>query len=540
MPLYPAVPFPASPAAVVPAGWPPELAGAGIVAVRVADLACPLRRPLREGDRTALTAAGAGKIRTGDLVVFRKPVAVAPAVVRRDGKVQAGGHPADHARLGILEQQLDEMTGQPGVIDLAAAQSVPRGKVKGTARRSMTMAAAGRAAEPDHQEGARAGAGAEMDEHLGYVRGDPAGNGSGNSRNGFYGKTVTTTAGPVRLQVPRDRNSEFEPVIVPKGTRRLGQVDDMILSLYSRGMTTRDIQAHLAEVYGADVSPALISKVTDVVAEEITAWQTRPLDSFYAILYIDALMVKVRDGGTVDNEAAYLVTGVDIDGFKHVLGIWLAASEGARFWAGVLAELRNRGIKDVLFTCCDGLGGLPEAIEATWPKAIVQTCVIHLIRASMRYVSWKDRKKAAAAMRPVYTAVNEAAAKAALDDLRRDFGKKAPAWSQPGNEPGTSSSRSCSSTPPSARSSTRPTPSSPSTSSCARSSRTAATSPTTTPRSSCSTSASATSPDGTSTATAASANEENAAPAATAGKQPSTPSPSTSATASPSNPRNPQ
>ena len=268
--------------------------------------------------------------------------------------------------------------------------------------------------------------GAEMDDHLGYVRGDPAGSGSGNSRNGFYGKTVTTTAGPVRIQVPRDRNSEFEPVIVPKGARRLGQVDDMILSLYSRGMTTRDIQAHLAEVYGADVSPALISKVTDVVAEEITAWQTRPLDSFYAILYIDALMVKVRDGGTVDNKAAYLVTGVDIDGFKHVLGIWMAASEGARFWAGVLAELRNRGIKDVLFVCCDGLGGLPEAIEATWPKAIVQTCVIHLIRASMRYVSWKDRKKAAAAMRPVYTAVNEAAARAALDDLRRDFGKKSP------------------------------------------------------------------------------------------------------------------
>jgi putative transposase len=176
--------------------------------------------------------------------------------------------------------------------------------------------------------------GAELDDHLGYVRGDPAGNGSGNSRNGFHGKTVTTTAGPVQLQVPRDRNSTFAPVIVPKGQRRLGQVDDMILSLYARGMTTRDIQAHLAEVYGAAVSPALISKVTDVVAEEITAWQTRPLDSFYAIVYIDALMVKVRDGGAVDNKAAYLVTGVDIDGFKHVLGIWIAAAEGAKFQSG--------------------------------------------------------------------------------------------------------------------------------------------------------------------------------------------------------------
>ena len=267
---------------------------------------------------------------------------------------------------------------------------------------------------------------AEMDDHLGYLKGDPAGNGSGNSRNGSYGKTVGTTAGPVRVSVPRDRNATFEPQLVVKGQRRIGQVDDMILSLYARGMTTRDIQAHLAEIYSADVSPGLISRVTDVVAYEITAWQARPLDSFYAILYIDALMVKVRDGGVVDNKAAYLVTGVDIDGFKHVLGIWLAASEGSRFWAGVLAELRNRGIKDVLFVCCDGLNGLPEAIEAAWPQAKVQTCVIHLIRSSMKYVSWKDRKKAAAGMRPIYTAVNEAAAKAALEDLRRDFGKKSP------------------------------------------------------------------------------------------------------------------
>lgn len=267
---------------------------------------------------------------------------------------------------------------------------------------------------------------AEMDDHLGYVKGDPAGNGSGNSRNGNYGKTVTTSAGPVRVTVPRDRNSEFEPQIVKKGQRRIGPVDDIILSLYARGMTTRDIQAHLAEVYGAEVSAALISNVTDVVVDEITEWQTRPLDSFYAILYIDALIVKVRDGGAVDNKAAYLVTGVDADGFKHVLGIWLAASEGARFWAGVLTELRNRGIKDVLFVCCDGLSGLPDAIESAWPKAIVQTCVVHLIRASMKYVAYDQRKKAAAAMRPIYTAVNEAAAKAALENLRREFGKKNP------------------------------------------------------------------------------------------------------------------
>ncbi len=267
---------------------------------------------------------------------------------------------------------------------------------------------------------------AEMDDHLGYVKGDPAGNGSGNSRNGHYGKTVATTAGCVRISVPRDRNSAFEPVIVKKGQRRLGQIGDIILSLYARGMTTRDIQAHLAEVYGAEVSPALISNITDVVQDEIIAWQTRPLDSFYAIPCIDALVVKVRDGGMVHNKAAYLVIGVDADGFKHVLGIWLAASEGAGFWAGVLAELRNRGVRDVLFVCCDGLNGLPGAIAAAWPKAIVQTCVVHLIRASLKYVAWDQRKKAAAAMRPIYTAVNEAAAKAALENLRREFGKKNP------------------------------------------------------------------------------------------------------------------
>lgn len=191
-------------------------------------------------------------------------------------------------------------------------------------------------------------------------------------------------------------------------------------------LTTRDIQAHLAEVYEAQVSPALVSRVTEVVHEEITSWQTRPVDAVYPILYIDALVIKVRDGGTAGNKAAHLVIGVDTDGCKHVLGIWIAAAEGARFWGSVLAELRNRGLKDTLIVCCDGLGGLPEAIEATWPKAIVQTCVIHLIRASLRYVSWDDRKTITAALRPIYTAVSEAAAKAALDQLRASYARKAP------------------------------------------------------------------------------------------------------------------
>jgi putative transposase len=242
----------------------------------------------------------------------------------------------------------------------------------------------------------------------------------------------------VRIAVPRDRNGEFEPKIVPKRTRRLGQVDDMILSLYARGMTTRDITAHLAEVYGAEVSPALVSRVTDVVAEEITAWQTRPLEAVYPIVYIDALVLKIRDGGTVDNRAAHLVIGVDVDGFKHVLGIWIQEHEGAKFWLSVLTELRNRGMRDALIVCCDGLAGLPEAIETVWPDAIVQTCVVHLIRASMRFVSYGDRKKITAALRPIYTAVNEAAAKAALEQLRRDYGRQYPgviatwerAWTQ--------------------------------------------------------------------------------------------------------------
>ena len=199
----------------------------------------------------------------------------------------------------------------------------------------------------------------------------------------------------------------------------------MILSLYARGMTTRDIQAHLAEVYGAEVSPGADLQRDQRGGRGDHRLADPAAGPVYPILYIDALVIKVRDGGTVDNKAAHLAIGVDTDGYKHVLGIWIAAAEGARFWGSVLTELRNRGIKDVLFVCCDGLGGLPEAIEATWPRAIVQTCVIHLIRASLRYASWKDRKKIAAALRPIYTAVNEAAAKAALEQLRAAFGKTA-------------------------------------------------------------------------------------------------------------------
>jgi len=266
----------------------------------------------------------------------------------------------------------------------------------------------------------------EMADHLGYDVGDPAGNGSGNSRNGHGAKTVLTTGGSVSLDVPRDRNGSFTPVIVPKFKRRLGGVEDMILSLYARGMSTRDITAHLAEVYGASVSAATISRVTDVVADEIALWQCRPVDAVYPILYIDAIRIKIRDAGVVANKAAHIVVGVDVDGLKHVLGVWIQQSEGAKFWAGVLIELSNRGLKDALFVCCDGLTGLPAAVNSVWPEAVVQTCVVHLLRASMRYASWKDRKKMMGSLRPIYTAPTIEAAQLALEAFREVWGTKAP------------------------------------------------------------------------------------------------------------------
>ena len=266
----------------------------------------------------------------------------------------------------------------------------------------------------------------EMADHLGYEKGDPAGIGSPNSRNGSYGKTVITGSGPVRLEVPRDRAGTFTPKIVPKRTRRLGRVDEMILSLYARGMSTRDIQGHLAEVYGIEISPALVSNVTEVVREEIAEWQNRAVDPVYPILYIDAVMVKVRDAGSVVNKAAHLVIGVDVDGRKQVLGLWIEQNEGARFWLNVLTSLRNRGLRDALVVCCDGLVGLPETIGHVWPEAIVQTCVVHLIRASMRYVAHAERAKVVAALKPIYTAPTLPAAEAALEDLRGRYGPKAP------------------------------------------------------------------------------------------------------------------
>jgi putative transposase len=268
---------------------------------------------------------------------------------------------------------------------------------------------------------------AELTSHLGYERGDRAGHGSGNSRNGTTPKTVGTEIGDLGLDSPRDRNATFASALVPKGARRLGGLEDMIISLYAGGMTIRDIRHHLAATLGTELSHETISNVTEAVAEEVTAWQTRPLEAFYPVVYLDALMVKIRDGAHVASRAAHIGVGVDMDGVKHVLGIWIQASEGAKFWASVCSQLANRGVKDVLIVCCDGLTGFPEAVEATWAQATVQTCVVHLIRASMRFVSYTDRKAVAAQLRPVYTAADEDAALMALTAFAdSNLGKKYP------------------------------------------------------------------------------------------------------------------
>jgi putative transposase len=268
----------------------------------------------------------------------------------------------------------------------------------------------------------------EMTDHLGYEKGDPAGWGSGNNRNGSYSKTVHTDAGTVPVEMPRDRNATFEPQLIPKHQRRLSGFNELVISLVARGMTVRDTQAHLQEIYGVEVSPELISKVTDAVLPELRAWQQRPLDAMYPILYLDAVTVKVRSDHIVVNRPVYIVLAIDVEGGKHVLGLWLGkGDEGAKFWLGVLTELKNRGVSDVLVVCCDGLSGFGDAIEATWPAATIQTCVVHLIRNSTRYCSWKDRKAVTTALKPIYQAASLEAAADALDNFELQWGGQYPA-----------------------------------------------------------------------------------------------------------------
>ena len=272
--------------------------------------------------------------------------------------------------------------------------------------------------------------GAELTHHLGYEKGDPAGRGSGNSRNGHSAKTVLTEDGELDLSVPRDRAGTFEPRLVPKGERRLDGFDGKIISLYARGLTVREIQGHLQELYGVEVSPDLISRVTDAVLEEVKEWQNRPLDAVYPVVFFDALRVKVRDEGLVKNKAVYVALALDAEGHKHVLGLWIEQSEGAKFWLKVMNDLRTRGVQDVLIAVVDGLKGFPEAIGAAFPEAIVQTCIVHLIRSSLAFVSWKDRKVIMPDLKAIYRAETVEAAQDRLGAFEAKWGARYPAISQ--------------------------------------------------------------------------------------------------------------
>jgi putative transposase len=244
----------------------------------------------------------------------------------------------------------------------------------------------------------------EMTYHLGYKKHDVAGNKSGNSRNGSSPKTIKSKRGQTSIDVPRDRNGTFEPQLVKKNQTRFDGFDEKIISLYARGMTTREIQGHLQEIYGTEISPALVSAATEAVLNEVRAWQTRPLDAVYPILYLDALVVKVKENGRVINKSVYLVIGVNLQGLKEVLGIWIAETEGAKFWLSIITELKNRGVEDVFIACVDGLKGFPEAIESVYPRTQVQLCLVHLLRHSLSYVSYKERKEVAADLKLIYTA----------------------------------------------------------------------------------------------------------------------------------------
>ena len=268
----------------------------------------------------------------------------------------------------------------------------------------------------------------EMTDHLGYEPHDPAGKGTGNSRNGSYPKTVRTEIGEVRLDVPRDRAGSFEPVTVPKYQRTLDGLAGNVISLYAKGLTTGDIQAHLLEIYGTEISRETISKITDRIVEDMTSWQHRPLDAIYAVVLIDAIVIKVRDS-QVANRPVYVAIGVNLDGERDVLGLWLGPTggEGAKQWATMLTELRNRGLKDALIVCCDGLKGLPESIRMTWPEATVQTCVVHMVRNSLRYASKKHWAQITRQMRAIYEAPTVPVAEAHFAEFAKEWREIYPA-----------------------------------------------------------------------------------------------------------------
>ena len=314
----------------------------------------------------------------------------------------------------------DEMTGRSGgrsvVEDLAASggldelfERIDSGQVELTGSDGLLPALL--------KETLERGLAAELTEHLGYEKGEPTAVARGNARNGTTAKTISSEVGSFEIEVPRDRAGSFTPRLVRKGQRRMDGLDAMIISLYAGGMTVREIRHHLDSTLGVELSAGTISRITDAVCDAVLEWQDRPLEEFYPVIYLDAIRVKIRDQGRVSNRAAHIAVGVDMEGIKHVLGIWVQADEGASFWAHVCAELANRGVNDVLIVCCDGLTGLAEAVEATWPDSVVQTCVVHLIRSSMRFVAYQDRKRVAAALKPVYTAASEDAALSALAEF---------------------------------------------------------------------------------------------------------------------------
>ena len=302
-----------------------------------------------------------------------------------------------------LDAALDELLTGKTVEEIVGPGGVPKQLTKALLERAM---------------------GAELSNHLGYEKHDRVGRGSGNNRNGKSRKTVQGDFGAVEIEVPRDRNGSFEPKILPKHERRFQGFDDKILSMYARGMTTRDIQAHLEEIYGVEVSPSLISEVTDAVLEEVRAWQHRPLEPIYMIVYLDALIVKMRHEGRVENRAVFVAIGVNQEGVKEVLGLWTSATEGSKFWLQILTEIRNRGVQDILVACVDGLKGFPEAIGSVYPKTEVQLCIVHMVRNSLGYVNWKERKRVAHDLRQIYQAVTVEEAEGRLAEFEERWDDK--------------------------------------------------------------------------------------------------------------------
>ncbi len=271
---------------------------------------------------------------------------------------------------------------------------------------------------------------AEMDNHLGYTKHDSKGHNSGNSRNGRGKKTIVVDSEQVEIEPPRDRNSTFEPQLIPKRQKYFEGFDDKILAMYARGMSVRDIQSCLLDMYQVDVSEGLISQATEGIIEEVKAWQNRPLDNIYPIIFLDCIVVKSREEGKVCNRSVYLALGVTMEGQKELLGMWIAQSEGAKFWLGVITELKNRGIKDIFIACVDGLKGFPEAIETVFPNTQIQLCIVHLIRNSVKYVNWKDRKLICGDLKKIYTSATDQQAQVSLDAFSKKWDSKYPTISQ--------------------------------------------------------------------------------------------------------------